>query len=98
MKERKSVKYDNEVKLRAVKLCLESDKPDIKIAEELGIKPTTLATWKSKYLKNQEKAFSSKDNLTAEQKEIISLKKELRSVSIQRVILKKALAIFSQEK
>lgn len=89
--------YDNEFKLNAVKLCLKDEKPDNKIAEELGIRPTTLATWKSRYLKDQENVFSSKNNLTKEQKRIKELEKENKSLTIQRDILKKALTIFSQE-
>ncbi len=58
MGKRKNRKYNNDFKLRAVKLCLETDKPDAEIARDLGVQQTTLSTWKQKYLKNQQHAFS----------------------------------------
>ncbi len=39
-------KYNKDFKLRAVKLCLESNKHDAKIARDLGVHQTTLSTWK----------------------------------------------------
>ncbi len=41
-------RYNKDFKLRAVKLCLESDKHDAEIAIDLGIHQTTLSTWKQK--------------------------------------------------
>jgi len=51
--------YNKDFKLRAVKLCLESEKHDAEIARDLGVHQTTLSTWKQKYLKNQKQAFSA---------------------------------------
>jgi len=53
MGKRKNRKYNNDFKLRAVKLCLETNKPDAEIARDLGVQQTTLSTWKQKYLKIQ---------------------------------------------
>ena len=39
--DRKKKKYNNDFKLRAVKLCLETDKPDAEIARNLGVQQTT---------------------------------------------------------
>jgi hypothetical protein len=58
MGKRKNKKYNNNFKLRAVKLCLETDKSNAEIARDLGVQQTTLSTWKQKYLINQLQAFS----------------------------------------
>ena len=93
MGKRKNKKYTNEFKLRAVKLCLETDKPDAEIARDLGLQQTTLSTWKQKFLKNQSHAFSGDSISDNHDKEIKALKKELAIAKMERDILKKALAI-----
>jgi hypothetical protein len=50
MGKRKRGNYNNDFKLRAVKLCLETDKPDAEIARDLGVQHDFVST-KSK--KNQ---------------------------------------------
>jgi transposase-like protein len=44
MGKRKNKKYNMDFKLRAVKLCLETDKPNAEIARDLGVQQTTLST------------------------------------------------------
>ncbi len=66
MGKRKNRKYNNDFKLRAVKLCLETNKPDAEIARDLGVQQTTLSTWKQKYLKNQTQAFSGNNGFGAD--------------------------------
>lgn len=97
MGKRKKRTYTNEFKLRAVKLCLETDKSDAQIARDLGVQQTTLATWKQKYLKNQQQAFSNNNGSDALGKEIKALKKELFIAKQERDILKKALAICNSD-
>jgi len=93
MGKRKTKHYTDEFKLRAVKLCLETDKNDAEIAKDLGVHATTLSGWKQKYKNNQDKAFSGKKELSAEEAEIKKLKKQLQIVTEEREILKKALNI-----
>jgi transposase-like protein len=75
MGKRKLKKYNKNFKLRAVKLCLESDKHDAEIARDLGVHQTTLSTWKQKYLKNQKQAFSG-------HKEPDAFSEELKALAI----------------
>jgi len=97
MGKRKNRKYNNDFKLRAVKLCLETNKPDAEIARDLGVQQTTLSTWKQKYLKNQTQAFSGNNGSDTFSKEITALKKELFIAKQERDILKKALAICNSQ-
>ena len=97
MGKRKNRKYNDDFKLRAVKLCLETDKPDAEIARDLGVQQTTLSTWKQKYLKNQQQAFAGNNMPDAFSKEIRVLKQELFIAKQERDILKKALAICNSQ-
>jgi len=90
-------RYNKDFKLRAVKLCLESNKHDAEIARDLGIHQTTLSTWKQKYLKNQKQAFSDPKGPDEFTEEIKVLKKELAIAKEERDILKKALAICNSQ-
>ena len=90
-------RYNKDFKLRAVKLCLESDKHDAEIARDLGVHQTTLSTWKQKYLKNQKQAFSANKGSDEFTEEIKVLKKELGIAKEERDILKKALAICNSQ-
>ncbi len=90
-------RYNNDFKLRAVKLCLESDKPAAEIARDLGIHQTTLSTWKQKYIKNQKQTFSDPSGSDESIKEIKFLKKQLVITNEERDILKKALAICNSQ-
>ncbi len=90
-------RYNKDFKLRAVKLCLESDKHDAEIARDLGVHQTTLSTWKQKYLKNQKQAFSGPKSSDEFTEEIKVLKKELAIAKEERDILKKALAICNSQ-
>ena len=94
-KERKH--YDQEFKLMAVELCHAGKEPK-EVAGELGLRPELVRRWKREYSKYREGSFSGHGhaNLTAEQKEIAHLKKELREAQIERDILKKAVGIFSR--
>ena len=87
MARKKKTHHTDEFKLRAVKLCLETDKNDSEIAKDLGLHPTTLSTWKQKYLKNQNQAFSKKKASTPEQEELKKLKKEMQIIKEERDIL-----------
>lgn len=90
-------KFDKEFKLMAVNLCL-SGRPTKEVGEELGIKPDLVRRWKREHKSYGENGFSGNGNanLTAEQKEISQLKKELREAQLERDILKKAVSIFSK--
>ncbi len=89
--------FDKEFKLMAVNLC-HSGKSTKDVSEELNIRPDIVRRWKRELEQHGEGSFSGHGNmnLTAEQKEIFQLKKELREAQIERDILKKAVSIFSR--
>lgn len=95
--ERERRQFDKEFKLMAVNLC-HTGKSIREVAEELDIRPDIVRRWRRELEQHGEGSFSGHGsmNLTAEQKEIFHLKKELREAQIERDILKKAVSIFSR--
>lgn len=89
---RKYRRYSEEFKEESVRLSLSSDKTMDQVASELGVSPKNLANWRSKYRKKQESPGSE-----ADKRRIKELEKENKELRLEREILKKAAAIFSQD-
>jgi transposase len=89
--------FDKEFKMMAVNLC-STGKSSKQVADELGIRVELLRRWKREHEQFQQGSFSGRGNanMTSEQKEIASLKRELREAQLERDILKKAVSIFSK--
>lgn len=85
--------YDDEFKNNAVSLYLSGEMSYPQLGEELGIAPSTLAGWvnSGKYHKNG----SNRKITEVELEELKKLRKELAHVKMERDILKKAVAIFT---
>ena len=86
--------YDRQFKIDAVRLLKESGKTATEIADNLGIKRDLLSRWKKEIADETKKAFTGKGNPRDE--EMARLKKEIADIRMERDILKKAMAIFSQ--
>jgi len=86
--------YDRQFKIDAVRLLKESGKTATEIADNLGIKRDLLSRWKKEIADETKKAFTGKGNPRDE--EVVRLKKEITDLRMERDILKKAMAIFSQ--
>lgn len=89
-------KYDKEFKFKVVEVSFARGKVK-ETAEEYGIDPQMLATWRSQYKNHKEIAFpgNGRKMQTEVKKEISRLQKELADVRMERDILKKAICIFS---
>ncbi|MDA0794715.1 MAG: transposase [Bacteroidetes bacterium] len=89
-------KYDKEFKFTVVELSLLRGKVK-EVAEEYGIDPQMLSSWRSQYKNHKEIAFpgNGKKMQTEAEKEISRLQKELADARMERDILKKAISIFS---
>jgi transposase len=90
-------RYSKEEKLQIVKLSMEEDCLVPQLADQYGIHVNTLYKWRNQYANFEHNAFPGKGNklLTDEQREIESLKKQLREKELENEILKKAVGIFS---
>jgi transposase len=87
-------RYDEEFKRNAVELLESGERSAVQLARELGVSDCSLGKWKRQY-GPQGQAVGS--GLGTEQSRIAQLERELATVSRQRDILKKALAILGQE-
>jgi transposase len=87
-------KHDNEFKVMIVAL-LKSGSKAKQLGEEYGLNPGMIGRWKREFAARSGD-FSIKKVLSIEAQELKALKKELRNVTIERDILKKAVSIFSK--
>ncbi|GJA08663.1 transposase [Aeromonas caviae] len=88
----KQQRYTEEFKLAAVKQVTERNYPVAEVAERLGISSHSLYVWIKHY--SQPEAQQQDDS--SQQAEIRRLKAELRRVTDERDILKKAAAYFAK--
>ena len=89
-------KYDKSFKTKAVELSFARNNVS-EVAEELGIKAQQLSVWRKQYRENGDIAFPVNGNIkqTETEKEMSALKRDLREMTMERDILKKAISIFS---
>lgn len=89
-------RYPEEFKQNAVRLYFQESKSKGEIAKSLGICKGTFYIWLKKYRYMEEN--TSKENIDIDSilKENLELKKKLRNVEEEKEILKKAMAIFSE--
>lgn len=90
-------KFTKEEKLEIVKESLEEGVVLEVLAAQYKIHPNSLSKWRREYMRHEDASFPGHGNklLSAEQREIESLKKQLREAELEKEILKKALGIFS---
>ena len=91
-------RYPKEFKMEAVRLLNAGDKPTSELARELGIKRTLLYRWKDQLETKGKSAFSGSGRPRNDQlNENARLKKELKDITEERDILKKAAAYFARD-
>ena len=90
--------YDREFKLNTVKLYRESQKPMRQICKELDIPISTLSDWIKEFEAHGEESFPGSGKLKPCNKELYLLRKQLADVTMERDILKTAIAFFSKPK
>ena len=90
---RKRRKFTNEFKMEAVKLAERGDVPVAQVARDLDLNETVLRRWMGLYGKR-----ANGERMTPEEREeLIRLRREVRRITEERDILKKAVSIFSKE-
>lgn len=91
-------KYSQEFKVEAVRLAREDGRTSQDVAEDLGIRADMLRRWVRELEIEGEDAFRGSGVLRTDEDELRSVKRELARVKEERDILKKAVAIFSDQK
>jgi transposase len=86
--------FPPEFRAEAVRLMRDSDKPLSQLAKDLGVSEQTLRTWR----KQAQVDRGERDGLTSEQlEELRRLRRENRTLQMEREVLKKAAAFFARE-
>ena len=86
-------RYTEEFKVAAVRQITVEGHPVREVAKRLGISTHSLYVWKRRFGESPERA----DQIKADQAENQRLKKELKRVTEERDILKKAAAYFAKQ-
>ena len=94
---RKRRQYTKEFKIEAVRLIVEEGRPISEVARELGIGENLLHRWKKKSEEGKIDPFPGKGRLSPEDEELRRLRRENKRLRMEHEILKKAVAIFSEE-
>jgi transposase len=89
--------YTREFKWEAEQLVKSIGKPMSQVARELGISDSALYHWSKQLAEQGEQAFPGSGHQTAQEEEILRLKRELEITRQERDILKKVVSIFSRE-
>jgi len=92
---RKKRTYSVEFKEKMVKLY-NSGKSRAELIREFDLTPSALGKWISYY--NNSGSFKCGDNISAEEKELIELRKQLKQLEMENDILKQAALIMAQKK
>lgn len=88
--------YSAEFKMEAVKRYLSSGRSLSNVANELGVKPTTLHGWIKKFQESPEVPFPGSGHLRPEDEKLKKLEKENKELKEEIEILKKAAAFFAK--
>lgn len=91
-------RYDAEFKRNAIRLTEEPGRKVVEVARDLGITDKLLYRWRADKRLRGELAFPGygRVNLPPEEQKVRDLEKRLADVTLERDILKKAIAIFSK--
>jgi transposase len=87
-------RFDREFKLEAVRMVTERGHDLSRVARDLELRPEMLRRWKKELEADAAKAFPGEGR--ARDEELAQLRRDLKRVTEERDILKKAVAIFSE--
>ena len=81
--------------MEAVRMVVEQDRDLFQVCEDLEIRPDMLRKWIRKFKDDGKQAFPGSGHLKPEDEENRRLRRENERLRMERDILKKAVAIFS---
>jgi len=94
---KKRNQYTKEFKIEAVRLIVEEGRRISELSRELGVGENLLRCWKKKSEEGKIEPFPGKGLLSPEDGELRRLRRENKGLRMEHEILKKAVAIFSEE-
>ena len=95
---RKRRRFSQEFKIEAVRMVVEQGRDLYDVCKDLEIRPDMLRKWKRKFEEEGNHAFPGSGRLKPEDEENRRLRRENERLRMERDILKKAVAIFSDRR
>ena len=89
--------FTAEFKAQAVKLITGQGKSVAEVARDLDLSESLLRGWKRSLAEGGEKAFPGKGNPPDHEEELRRLRAEVKRLTMERDVLKKATAFFARE-
>jgi len=89
--------FSPEFKREAVRLAEQSDGPITQVARELGVRVNQIYKWRREINEKAEDAFPGKGRRSANEGELVQLRREVERLRMENEILKKAKAYFARE-
>ena len=89
--------YSREFKVEAVGL-LNSGQTLAQVSKDLGVSEGSLKTWRKRLAAEPVHAFPGKGKMLPQDEELRRLKRENERLKMEKEILKKAIAMFSEQK
>lgn len=97
MSEKRSYrKFTKEFKLEAVKMVLDHGHKQTEVARNLGINSNMLSRWVQQFKADEGQAFPGKGQLKANDQRLKNLEAQVKRLTMERDILKKAMAYFAE--
>ncbi len=90
-------RFEKEFKQEIVRLVEELGKSPTSVAKDIGVTPQTVRRWIREFGQGSSDAFPGKGNLHPEDKEKRDMKRRIKDLEEENLILKKAMAIFSRD-
>ena len=91
-------RFEKEYKQEIVLLVEELGKSPNSVAEDIGVSPQTVRSWVKKFGTGNPDVFPGKGNFHPADKENKAIKKRIKDLEEENLILKKAMAIFSRDR
>lgn len=92
---RKRRRFSQEFKIEAVRMVVRQGRDLFQVCEDLEIRPDMLRKWIHKFDKDGSQAFPGSGHMKPEDEDMRRLRRENDRLRMERDILKKAVAIFS---
>ena len=89
--------FTPEFKAEAVRLVTEQGRSFVEAAHDLDIGESTLRSWRQAIVADGERAFPGRGNPPGHEEELRRLRAEIKRLTMEREILKKATAFFARE-
>ena len=90
-------RFEENYKREIVRLVDELSKSPTQVAEDIGVTSQTIRAWVKKFGKDSSDVFPGKGRLHPADEELRQMKKTIKDLEEENLILKKAMAIFTKD-